>query len=609
MSCFEDNMECLKNIRPNFYKLILDFKNKDTFRDVDEVFSEETFNKENTLFIKKDGQLFRLNSKYNPSFEANQWVKQYEIHEFNNAVLMYGLGSGSFLRSMLKNLHKNDVALVYEPSIEIFFHVLERYDLTDIFSDTRLLIFIEHMNHFEFHFALREVMNVTNIHSQIICNHPYYNEIFSQGCVEFWKEIKDSYTSTIVNVNTEVVFGDKFIENIMKNIMFLKGSISIPELKTNIPEEIPAIIVAAGPSVEQNIEELKRAKGKAVIFAVDRILDYLLDSGLEPDFVVTLDPAKPIQYFSRREDVKIPLITFMQASHDVLLRHKGTKIICNCSSFLKEVYIENKKETPMTYSSTSVATVAFTVCMELNFKTIILVGQDLAYNGKASHAGNVSENIGEDKDVMVEGINGELIKSRYDWKNFLIWYQDMIQLHSELNVIDAKQTGARIKGTTVMPLEEAVKIYGKIDFDSKKIMERIPITFNPEEMIKVKEYLEDSVSNLNKIGIKSKEAIKHCDFLIKEYNKNNASNKKINDAIKKIGRVNDYIRKQPLYDMIDFYIMSSSVQNIAELYRFTGNIHEDNIKTYERAKHVFESIIQGLDFIKQRLEEAISNVL
>jgi hypothetical protein len=608
MNSYEMNLACIKNNKPFLYNSIITHDKSDTIGEAVEVFSEETYNNELALYIKNNDSMYRINSIYDPSFEADQWVKQFEFHGFNNNVLMYGLGNGVFLRSVLKKLHSKDVVLIYEPSIDVFLHVINEYDMVDILSDRRLLVAVENLNDKQFHFTLREVMNVTNLNTLIICSHPFYKEIFGQSCVGFWKEIKDCYRATIMSVNTEVLFGEKFIDNILKNIMFIRGNNTLPEIKSKIPKELPAIIIAAGPSVEKNIEELKKAKNKAVIFAVDRILDYLLDAGLEPDFVVTLDPAKPIEYFTRRDDVKIPMISFMQASHEVLKRHKGKKIFCNCSSFLKKAYLDNQKEVPNTSSSTSVATVAFTVCVNLGFQTIILVGQDLAYDGKVSHAGNVKENCGDHNDVMVEDIHGNQIRSRYDWHNFLVWYQDMIQLNSYLTVIDAKQAGAKITGTIVMPLKEAIQKYSIGYFDSRDFMEQFQPTFNKEELIRVKQYLEENLVILEKIKKKSKEAIKKCEFLVDEYKKSNIMNADMNDAVRKIGKINTFIKNQQLYTLIDLFIMSASVQEISELYHFTDDIHEDNIRTYERAKSVFGSIIKSLEFIRPRMEEAIRTI-
>lgn len=604
------NRVCIKSSRPSLYEALkvyeeLDQKDGEAVK----VYSVETDNKEYTLFVEKNNIRYRLNSLYNPTHEAEQWVKQFQIQEISNVVLMYGLGNGIFLRSILRKLHKNDIVLVYEPSIDIFLFAMDHYDMTDILSDGRILLVVEGLNVSDYHFTLKQIINVTNINTAIICTHPSYNEMFTQNSVFFWKEIKESYTYAIMDVNTMVAFGEKFIDNILKNTRYLKESNTIEDIKTKLPTNIPAILVAAGPSVEDNISELRNAKGKAVIFAVDRILDYLLDSGIEPDFVVSLDPAKPVEYFTKREEVRIPLITFMQTSHDVLQKHKGWKLFCNCSSFLSEAYHVNSMEAPDTPSSSSVATVAFSVCYELGFKTIILVGQDLAYKNDVSHAGNIKENLGDQGDVMVEGIHGGQVRSRYDWNNFLIWYQDMLEMHRELTVIDVKTDGAKIKGAIVMPLKEAIQKYSGQTYEPESFMDSFQPTFDGDQLLRVRAYLEENMDVLEKIKIKSKKAISDCNYLIGEYKNHSAVNSKMNETAKKIVKINNYIKEQQLYSLIDKYVMSSSVHDVSELFHFTEDSREDNIRTYERAINIFKAILDSLEFIKPRLEEAKKNLI
>ena len=53
------------------------------------------------------------------------------------------------------------------------------------------------------------------------------------------------------------------------------------------------ILVSAGPSLNKNIMELKKAKNKAFIVATDTAVKPLLKAGIEPDLMVMVDGEKP----------------------------------------------------------------------------------------------------------------------------------------------------------------------------------------------------------------------------------------------------------------------------------------------------------------------------
>ena len=57
-------------------------------------------------------------------------------------------------------------------------------------------------------------------------------------------------------------------------------------------ENLPAIIVGAGPSLDKNVTLLREVKDRAVIIAVDRTLGLLLPLGITPHLVPSIDYSK-----------------------------------------------------------------------------------------------------------------------------------------------------------------------------------------------------------------------------------------------------------------------------------------------------------------------------
>lgn len=57
----------------------------------------------------------------------------------------------------------------------------------------------------------------------------------------------------------------------------------------SVYQERPVFAVAAGPSLDKNINELSRVKGRYPIFAVDTALPTMIKHGIKPDFCVTVE--------------------------------------------------------------------------------------------------------------------------------------------------------------------------------------------------------------------------------------------------------------------------------------------------------------------------------
>lgn len=609
MNYFEMNLEYIKNYNVHLYNKLEKLDINANSNKLDSIESVDTKDGNKAVYISFNSVTYRLNSIYRPIEEAKKWAEQFKFTNINTIVTMFGFGNGIFAKALLENMGEKDVLLIYEPCYEIFLHVLHNYDLSGLLMSKKVFLFIEGINDVDFHQALNQILDITNLKTQIQSIYPNYDNIFKESFYKFYDNLKESITTVRVNLNTTIHFGQRYIENNLKNLQYLNNSSSLFDLKEAITTEVPAIVVAAGPSVQDNIEELKRAKGHAVIFAVDRVLDYLLNSGLEPDFVVTIDPKKDLKYFTERTDVTIPLLCYMESNQDILNIHKGKKIICTNGGFIDNLYIQEKKTPPFLIPSGSVAIVAYSACIKLGFKRVILVGQDLAYHGNKTHVGYViDKNNTSDKEqmnVMTEGIDGNPVKSRYDWKEFIIRYQDLIGLNKDVEVIDAKERGARIKGAIVMPLKEVVDKYCTGDFDRDAVLKNLKTTFTSEEIQDMKEYLKSNLDIIENIQEKAKKAMKDCDTLLKT-SKGCVLSKKDKDMIKRLSKSNKYIESQKIYSLMDAFITAKSVQQLSDIYQFTDDISENNKNTYEKSKFIYQAILEAADYIYPRLENAIS---
>lgn len=600
------NTQSIKEHHMFLYKKLKRKKDLVIKKKLDDIFTLETKNQERALFIKYKSNEIRLNSKYNSTYEASRWIKQYNFRNLNTIVIMFGLGNGVFAKAILNQMKLGDQLLIYEPSYELFEYVLEHYDVSEILTNSQVSIGVESISTFEFHKNLLAFLDVTNMNSSIICMHPFYDRIFKNELVNFWKEVRQAFIHARTNINTIIRFGEKEIENSITNLKYLKNSSTIWELKNYIPKDATAIIVSAGPSVTNQIDDLKKAKGKAIIFAVDRVLDYLLDSGVVPDFVVTVDPMKETKYFTHRDNVTIPLLCFSDSNSEILNKHKGKKIISNCGEFLLRAYTKLTKFPPVTLLSPSVATVTFSNCLDLGFKHIVLVGQDLSYSDTYTHVGGVEEKNIYQMDVYIKGIDGNQIRSRSDWKSFVIWFQDMIILNPDVNVIDAKLSGAKIEGTTNLLLHDVVSCL-KNDIWNDDVIEKLDKTFNEEEFELFKDYLVDSKDALENIYEKAECGITLCKKVIECLNNDipYENSKHIQIELKEI---NNYIVAQPIYFLMDYIIKGKIVDQMVTIKQLSGNSDDDDMATYMKSIKIYEAIIDSVEFIRPLLENSIKEL-
>ncbi|MDF2511439.1 MAG: hypothetical protein K0S04_1305 [Herbinix sp.] len=576
---------------------------------LDDIFTEIAHNGEKVLYVRKDDELCRMNSCYNPSHEAGKWAEQFEFRSLNNIVVIFGFGNGIMIEKIIDRLEMDDLLFIYEPNRELFEYVMMEYDLMKVLSFERVLISIEGINDFDFHNKLQYSMNITNMKAQVQCVLPYYENLFPESYLTFWKEIRDILMHTVIGINTEVVFGTRLLENDFYNLRYLKDSYTLHNIAPYLRTDLPAIIVAAGPSVKNNLEILRKAKGRAYLIVVDRVLDYILDHGIEPDFVVTVDPMKPIKYFTTREHIDYPLMTELASNWEISERHTGKKIFFNCDSYFQTVYEAAGVQPPFMNTGPCVATVAFSACIQLGFDKIVLVGQDLAYDGEYTHVGGIAEDSANTINVMVEGVDGNQVPSRYDWKEFIIWFKDMIHLHPKITVFDTKQKGAKIPGTVLKSLNEILDLYGAAEIcDFSNTLTESIKAFTGESYQKALKYMSDACDDLYAMKKKVRKAVELCDNQIQSYLKYKEGNKYTVENYNKLAKINKYIEDKKIYQIIDIYITALTADDITTMYRRSDGEHLDEVITYQKSKSIYEAILKGIDFIQPLLRERLDQI-
>ncbi len=603
---YQDNMLAMKEGKKTLYSLISQ-KGVQTIEEQITVFSVPTKTGAFSLEVEQSGIHIRLNSKYNPLQEAQSWAEQYHSKNLDTIVAMFGLGNGIFLRELMKRLEHYQYIIVYEPSYTIFCHVLENYDLSDIFRNEKVLLIVEEINKFEFPYFLSRLITWMNVYSQVNCQHPGYDKLFALSYQNYNSAIQDNIFTCIVSKNTSIKMGRQLAANTIVNIIHLKNSISYWDLEKKLPKEVPVIIVSAGPSLNKNIEVLKAAKGRSIIMAVDKAYLSLRQHGIEPDFVVHIDALKPLRSCGNQIGFTTPLISLLEGSLAILDNHKGQKIFYDCSEFVRRIYERLGHKLNEITTGGSVSTAAFALCALAGFQRIIMVGSNLSYAEGISHAGveyATSQAIDE-LELYVEDIEGNPVRTRYDWYTFLRWYENAILQMTDFDVINATEGGANIKGTRNMSLQEAINQYCTVEINCLEIIEAMEHTFSDQDIETIREYLIEAKEDLKEIKIRAGKLVVNCEKLITEIKLNKNYYAASRRFLKAVTETNEFIEKRAISDLINQYILSAGNDDIEQLNFLSTDAKKDEVQSYTGTVNIYHRIIEACDFFAPVLDWTI----
>lgn len=610
-SFYDNNRSIIKNNYPEIYAVLNDQSVNKEFYKLDKIELVETRDGTTSISIVLEGDSYRLNSKYHPIEEAKKWAEQYKIRNLDTVISMFGFGNGLFIREIIKRLKNDDTLLIYEPCKELFYFVLEHFDITDLLSSKKIHIFVHGINDDQFKKFLSHYVNWANLNSQIVCTHPQYEIAFKESYKVFNKMLLDNNNYIVVNQNTGAALSKLMTNNTLLNLQYLKSCNIVTDFIGKFLEDVPAIIVAAGPSLDKNVEQLREAKGKAAIFAVDTAVKYLLNHNIEPDFIVTLDPQKSLHHLSDARCNNIPIFTRIEARPENLEKNNKKIILYNIEGYCKRLLRFLNKDTGSLNSGGSVATGAFSICKAIGFKKIILIGLDLAYSGNSTHAGGITVDVaGAGRyQERVEDICGNLISTRYDWYVYLKWFEEAIELLPDSIVIDATEGGAKIKGTIIMTLAEAINRYCLEECHVEDIINELNPSVANDEFPVLKECINKDIEDLEDIRENAKRGVEICAKLINKYKKSIFETEASIQKNKDLSNINEYIERKDVYELIDWDISEDTFSYMSDLYIYSDNEKENKLFTYQKASGIYSAIIKASDRMTPMLMNLKDNLL
>lgn len=512
--------------------------------------------------IKKDGKEFLMYGKRQAMMPVIKWYKGLGELQNNAPILMMGLANSEYLKMLVENVDNHLAIIVYEPSINIFVDFLKRVDITNWYEKHTIIFWvdgIDGMGQDGLAAMISSMLQYEVLPLSRTFVMPNYNEIFQEQTLFFVKTCHDVASDASVNFATKKRFSGVFGKNLFINVTMLCDAYKTTQLVNVVPRDIPGIVVAAGPSLNKNIKELKKAKGKAFIIAVDTAIKPLLKEGIVPDMFAIVDAKKPLDLIQVEGARDIPLSTTLDAASDVLKYHTGKKFFANEGiAFVDKIFERFEKQYGRAADGGSVATACFTLLYKIGLTRIILVGQDLALTGNKTHAdGTFNEEmpvLNTENCEMVEGNVEELVPTRGDFQIYLNWYNNFIEgvkkQDPKFRVINATEGGAKIKGTEVMTLKEAIEKECTKEVNIQERFEKLKPMFQGEDREWVIEQICAIPQGYAKIKSDADKANSLYKKLQKICNSSTLDTKSYVNTLKKIDKCIKKLQKYDLYQTI-----------------------------------------------------------
>lgn len=229
-------------------------------------------------------------------------------------------------------------------------------------------------------------------------------------CDQIPKVVEEAMVLAHINRNTVNGRARQWMDHLLTNLAKRTEFPSVFALQDAF-KGVPAVVVAAGPSLDRNIKLLREVQDEVVIIAVNTSFKAIIDAGVRPHLVLCLESLNVSVHFEGlEEELGRTALALDQSSHPALfgLPAGHTFGFLNCSQetmgFAARIFGDDGVQGLP--SGGSIANAAFSCANMLGCDPIVLIGQDLAYTGGRAYA---SDTVFGDITLEVEGEEGRLI--------------------------------------------------------------------------------------------------------------------------------------------------------------------------------------------------------
>lgn len=281
---------------------------------------------------------------------------------------------------------------------------------------------------------------------------------------------------------------DNFNENYSNKIFNKFNTRPLLYIENTKPfNNMPVVLVAAGPSLDKNIHILKQYKDNVVILCADICTFKLLENGIIPDFVVNIDVHQTVmEFFHELDTSKLNIICPTTAYPKLLEIWKGN------ITFFNQADIPNSEKDKVLSKITKktggfgtlfnrffVGATMLQIAKILNPYIVILMGYDFAFTDGKPYCDGILKRRAAYEDIMLGitqnleertqayldfelrsanievELNGKKIKSKANLDFYKKVFIELIQ-HYKIPIVNCTEGGV-FRDIDSMPLESAIK--------------------------------------------------------------------------------------------------------------------------------------------------------
>ena len=349
-----------------------------------------------------------------------------------------------------------------------------------------------------------------------------------------------------------------------------------------------AFVLGGGPSLDDALPWLLEHRSKVIILAVSRISKRLLDVGIEPDFILCVDPY-PNSFAVSKEFFKFgtkPIFIHSgYVHHPLVSQWHGRSLYLDTRTHWKSSL--NKKN--LNAQPPTVSNAAITVAIQLGFAQIFLAGVDLCYTTDGfTHAKGSNEYAAGARFNFTSAEVTTYAETKAPTGLDYLLARDLlagqVKEIKKSKLFNISLHAAKVENINYLALSEIVLNNETIDAESI-VAPLLLKNNNPDYYSEVEKEIKRSSYQLNEIHKIAQQALKYNNEL---YDSNGTiKNFKVKQKLDKLEKLIEY-------KFHDFSVLVKTF-GLKNFFKFTKPIEKNSVSTIEERIELAQDLKHRLD--------------
>ena len=338
---------------------------------------------------------------------------------------------------------------------------------------------------------------------------------------EMTRPARDLLRTQACDMSTRKRFGKEWQRQTLRNIPHIIRHPGVGALFGRFAG-VPALVVGAGPSLDDVIPHIRKLRKRFVVICVGRALKrYVKLVKAAPDLVITGDGQQLVTRHFDRKPARVPVVASC-FSHPEVIQGLDRVFFMEMDAMGLPEWLGGKLgPRGEIFAGGNVSTAGMSLAVALGCGPVVMAGVDFSYaeNGKTHAKGKPGEavqlSLPENQPYYdVPGNYRETVKTNRQMMHYIDFTRDLIAHHAGTTFININNAGARIEGAQLARPEELERYAGPALDAAGRIAEIYEARAQAVDVARFCESLRDDIRSLGSLRVQCLDAAMSCNRMI-----------------------------------------------------------------------------------------------